>query len=433
MINRKDSGSSRTLLLVVLFIANTIVTTIIFAQSTLTKTIIGDSTVCNYAPSKYPQTGWGQVLGLFFNNGSVTINNKAIGGRSTRSFYQEGRWTQIVPNLQNGEYVFIQFGHNDRDFSKKERYTDTTDYKEYLRKYVKESRQKGAIPVLISPMNMNAWNGTTVREVFCEGANNYRGAMLNVANELSVPFIDLEKKSVAMQKRVGQNYSAKFIHLGLDAGEYPNFPDGVSDGTHFQEMGANFMAKFVCEGISELKSDPDMAKLAAVLKPMYKITVMKNKSIKGMVTENGNSFPEGVSITLKIKPGSGDQFNGWFDQSGKKVAATERYTFTMKSTDVVFSTDQLTNVIEMDPADRSGMKIDFRSATFVINQPAATLVKFDLFTINGQTVFSKELRTGNGTNVINVPVQNMSRGTYLLKMTIDGNVVTERFYSDRRR
>lgn len=430
MITRKDCGSSRALLLAVLFITNTIVTTIIFAQTALRITIIGDSTVCNYAASKYPQTGWGQVLGLFFNNGSVTINNRAIGGRSTRSFYQEGRWAEILPNLQKGEYVFIQFGHNDRDFNKSERYTDTTAFKEYLRKYVKESRQKGAIPVLISPMNMNAWNGATVREVFREGANNYRGAMINVADELTVPFIDLEKRSVAMQKRVGQNYSAKFIYLGLDAGEYPNFASGVSDGTHFQEMGANFMAKFVCEGINELKSDPDMTKLAALLKPLYKVTVLKDKAIKGMVTESGNTFPEGVSITLKIKPGSGDKFNGWFDQSGKKVAATARYTFTMKSADVVFSTDQLTNVIEIAPVNPNGMKIDFESGAVTLTQPAATLVKFDLFTINGQTVLSKEFRTGNGTNVFNLPIQSMSSGNYLVKITIDGNVVTDRFYFD---
>jgi lysophospholipase L1-like esterase len=413
------------------FIVNAIIATIVLAQTTLRITIIGDSTVCNYAASKYPQVGWGQVLGLFFNTGSVTINNKAIGGRSTRSFYQEGRWAEIVPNLQKGEYVFIQFGHNDRDYTKEERYTDTTDYKEYLRKYVKESRQKGAIPVLISPMNMNAWNGTTVREVFCEGANNYRGAMLNVANELTVPFIDLEKKSVAMQKRVGQTYSAKFVHLGLDAGEYPNFPDGVSDGTHFQEMGANFMAKFVCEGINELKSNEDMAKLAALLKPLYKVNVTANKSITGMVTESGTTFPEGVSITIKVKPNASDKFNGWFDQSGKKVATTVRYTFTMKSADVTFSTDQLTNVLEKQVGHFNEMQFDHITNSITFTQPVAPKVKIDLFTMNGQKVFGKEISTGSGANVIKLPVQSMRSGCYLLKMAIDGNVITDRFYFDR--
>lgn len=314
------------------------VSAVVWAQSTYRITIIGDSTVCNYAASQYPMMGWGQVLGTFFENGTVVINNKAIGGRSTRSFYQEGRWADVVKNLQKGEYVFIQFGHNDRDNSKAERYTDTTQYKEYLRLYVKESRAKGAIPVLVSPMNMNTWNGTNVREVFCEGANNYRGAMINVAKELDVPFIDLEKKSVEQQKRVGNIYNAEFIHLGLDPGEYPNYPEGSSDRiTHFQEMGANLMAKFVCEGIRELQSDADMVKLAALLKPLYKVNVYANKTNIGMITESGNSFPNRASITIKVKPGSGQNFQGWVDNTGKTVTTAKRYTFTMGDSDVSFT------------------------------------------------------------------------------------------------
>jgi len=322
--------------MLLLLLLVTAVAAIVRAQTTLRITIIGDSTVCNYAASKYPMTGWGQVLQLFFADGSVTVDNRAIGGRSTRSFYQEGRWAEIVPNLQTGEYVFIQFGHNDRDYTKEERYTDTTDYKEYLRKYVNESRAKGAVPVLVSPMNMNAWNGTTVRTVFREGANNYRGAMMNVAAELSVPFIDLEAKSVAHQGKVGQTYNAKYVHLGLDPGEYPNYPDGISDGTHFQEMGANLMAKFVCEGIKELEADDDVAKLAAVLKPQFNVAVAANKSNIGMITETGNSFPEGVSITLKVTPNSGETFLGWFDASGQNVSGKRIYTFTMPLKEVSY-------------------------------------------------------------------------------------------------
>lgn len=305
-----------------------------WAQNTIVIHIIGDSTVCNYAESKYPQTGWGQVLGKFFINGSVTINNKAIGGRSSRSFFQEGRWDEVTKSLKSGDYVFIQFGHNDRDYNKEERYTDTTAYKEYLRNYVKQSREKGAIPVLITPMNMNAWNGTSVREVFCEGANNYRGAMVNVSKELSVPLIDLEKKSVDLQKRVGQTYSAQYIYLGLDAGEYANFPDGSSDGTHFQEMGANFMAKFVCEGITALKDSKDMSKLASLLKPLYKVVVSFNKTNTGMITESGNTFPMGASIAVKVKPKSGETFQGWFDQNGKLASSAKIYTFNMPGSDI---------------------------------------------------------------------------------------------------
>ena len=310
---------------------------VLWAQSGYKITIIGDSTVCNYSSSKYPQTGWGQVIGNFFKSGSVTINNRAIGGRSTRSFYQEGRWAEIVPTLETGEYVFIQFGHNDRDWSKEERYTDTTQYKEYLRLYVEESRAKGAIPVLISPMNMNAWNGATVREVFCEGENNYRGAMMNVAQELQVPFIDLEKKSVALQSRVGSSYAAQFIHLGLSPGEYENFPEGVSDGTHFQEMGALFMAKFVCDGISELQNDPDLSRLSSVLKPLFNVNVLSNKENAGMITESANAFPDNISITLKVKPNTGENFLGWINESGEKVTTSTRFIFLMPDSDVTYT------------------------------------------------------------------------------------------------
>ncbi len=400
----------------VLVVVVAVVSTLVYAQTALRITIIGDSTVCNYAASSYPQTGWGQVIGLFFNSGSVVINNKAIGGRSTRSFYQEGRWAQIVPTLQKGEYVFIQFGHNDRDYNKAERYTDTTAYKEYLRKYVNESRAKGAIPVLVSPMNMNAWNGSAVREVFCEGANNYRGAMLNVANELKVPFIDLEKKSVALQKRMGADYCAKFIYLGLEAKEYPNFPNGVSDGTHFQEMGANFMAKFVCEGINELKSNADMAKLAALLKPQFKVNVIKGKSVTGTATESGNTFPESTSITIKIRLASSDKFTAWYESTGKKVSTVPLYTFNMKAADITLTTDQpITETVEKIPVTRN-FEVDYTGNTLIINQ-VSSKVSIDIYSLAGKKLLTKVIDAELRNCSIRIPLGFLSKGTYLLRVS----------------
>ena len=406
---------------VVLLLISTAVATVVRAQTAIRVTIIGDSTVCNYAASKYPMTGWGQVLQLFFVSGSVTVNNRAIGGRSTRSFYQEGRWAEIVPTLRKGEYVFIQFGHNDRDYTKAERYTDTTDFKEYLRKYVNESRAKDAIPVLISPMNMNAWNGTTLREVFCEGANNYRGAMLNVAKELSVPFIDLEKKSVALQKRMGQTYSAKFIHLGLDPGEYPGYPDGISDGTHFQEMGANFMAAFVCEGIRELADDTDMSSLAEQLKPLFKMGVSANKPGIGLITENGNSFPEGVSITVKVKPNSTEKFIGWFDASGTKNTAAQRYTFPMPEQDVACAAR----------FEGGTVKLSAGNETNVPNRICATLTRgtvrfdnvdvpfsIDFFSVDGRKLASGTVVPVKGVALFPLSLAGMKQGTFLLRTTV---------------
>jgi lysophospholipase L1-like esterase len=298
--------------------------------------IIGDSTVSTYKASEYPMTGWGQVLAPFFTAGSVSIDNRAIGGRSTRMFYTEDRWKTIVNQLKSDDYIFIQFGHNDRDFSKEERYTDTADYKKYLRLFVEESRNKKAIPVLISPMNMNAWNGTSVREVFCENANDYRGAMAQVAHELDVPFIDLEKKSVAYMKAVDKDYCTWFHFLGLAKGEYPNYPDGKSDGTHFQEMGALANARMVSEGIKELANREDMAALALVLAPLFKVTVASNKPDAGTVTMSGE-YPSGVTITLKTRTNSGQIFEGWTDSGNSVVSSTVRYTFKMESAPVTFT------------------------------------------------------------------------------------------------
>jgi hypothetical protein len=280
-------------------------------------------------------------------------------------------------------------------------------------------------------MNMNAWNGTNVREVFCEGANNYRGAMMNVASELTVPFIDIEKKSVNLQKRMGQNYCAKFIYLGLDPGEYTNYHDGVSDGTHFQEMGANFMAKFVCEGISELKSNADMAKLAALLKPLYKVNVITNKSITGMVSESGNTFPEGVSVTLKVKKNTGDTFSGWYESSGKKVTTAAIYTFTMKAADVTYSTDQSTDVLEQVNGNFNNLWMDYTTNSIKYYHLPNALVNMSLFSLSGQRIFTSKDYSTNGELEIHLPIQNIKSGCYLIKTTVNGTVISDRFYYGR--
>ncbi|WP_051313019.1 GDSL-type esterase/lipase family protein [Sporocytophaga myxococcoides] len=283
--------------------------------------LIGDSTVCNYAASTYPMTGWGQMLPYFFNSANVKIDNRAIGGRSSRSFYEEGRWTTVKNALAAGDYVFIQFGHNDRDFSKAERYTSVEDYKKFLTIYVNESRAKGAIPVLVSPMVMNAWSNGTMRNVFTETGNNYRGGMLEVATALNVPFIDLNMKSWNLYKGLGQNYITRFVYHTYPAGEYPNYPNGITDGTHFQEMGAIENARMVVLGISELTSNASMVSLAKFLKPMYEIKVHVNPLGTDQMTTRTASYPEGLTVTLKTLPKTGSTFQLWKSAAGGQVSS----------------------------------------------------------------------------------------------------------------
>jgi lysophospholipase L1-like esterase len=294
--------------------------------------IIGDSTVCDYAANMYPQTGWAQVLKHYFQTGSVTVINHAIGGRSSRSFIEGGRWNTTLATLQKGDILMVQFGHNDRDFSKAERYTDTTDYKKYLAQYANEARAKGAHPIFVTPMNMNTWTGTAVREVFTEGANNYRAAMIHAAASLKVPVLDLEKKSKLLMDTMGQAYMAKFHFLGLDAGEYTNFPDGISDGTHFQELGALENARMVTEEIARQSTDSVLKLLA----PLYKVTVNSNLASGGTVTKT-RLYPKGATVTLKVKPATGKVFQYWMDSKGKNIATAQRHTFVQDTLEQSFT------------------------------------------------------------------------------------------------
>ena len=98
--------------------------------------IVGDSTVCNYNEKAYPQTGWGQVIGYFFDGARVRINNAAIGGRSSRTFIEEGRLDAVINAASAGDYLFVQFGHNDRDYSKPARYVEPAQFPGYIQQYI---------------------------------------------------------------------------------------------------------------------------------------------------------------------------------------------------------------------------------------------------------------------------------------------------------
>jgi lysophospholipase L1-like esterase len=289
--------------------------------------IIGDSTVMTYDSARYyPQAGWGQMLGYFFKRGAVTIDNKAIGGRSSRSFYEEGRWAGIVPTLKAGDFVFIQFGHNDRG-PVADRHADTATFKMYLGKYVTESRAKGAIPVLVTPMNQNTWNGTTLTESFNIGANDYHGAMMHVATAMKVPLIDLEQASKNLFQPLGQDYLTRFLFLNVPAGAYPAFPSGHTDATHFQIMGALELAKCVAAGIGS-SADSALQPLAQSLAPLYAFEPTLNKAGAATITQS-SSYPTGVPLILRAYAKTGETFQGWKDASGKLLSTRTEYRMNM--------------------------------------------------------------------------------------------------------
>ena len=122
------------------------------AQGSITVYLAGDSTMAHKLPEKRPETGWGEALPEFFNGNRVRFENHAQNGRSTRSFIEEKRWQAIVDKLKKGDYVFIQFGHNDESKDKGDRYTPPADYRRNLIRFVDDVREKKAIPVLLTPV-----------------------------------------------------------------------------------------------------------------------------------------------------------------------------------------------------------------------------------------------------------------------------------------
>jgi lysophospholipase L1-like esterase len=286
---------------------------------------IGDSTVADYTAAQYPWAGWGQELKYFFDANKIVVNNRARGGRSSRTYYQEGIWATVKAELDSNSYVFIQFGHNDRDFSTPARYTPTDSMKVYLRIYIKDSRAKGAIPVLVSPMSMN----TGTRNVFTESGNDYRGAMLAVSQELNVPFLDLNTRSYNFYQQIGTEYASYFIHMGLLAGEYANYPTGYTDTyTHYQEMGALAMARMVTLEIKDKQTNPLLAPLAAALKPLYNVAVSLKVPSAGMATISGD-YPAGATITLKTRNTGLRTMKSWTDSINKITLTGNLVTFTM--------------------------------------------------------------------------------------------------------
>lgn len=209
--------------------------------------IAGDSTACDYEPSRAPRAGWGQMIGPFFDERYVIIENRAISGWSSKSFINEGALDGILADIKSGDYLLIQFGHNDAKKEDPVRYSDPDTYQTYLSQYVNGARQAGANPVLITPVNRRSFEKG--RLVPTHGL--YPGAMAALAKELNVPLFDLTERSRVLFEALGEE-KTKELFLWLEPGVSVNYPEGVQDDTHFAEEGAIEIAKLVVRGIKEL-------------------------------------------------------------------------------------------------------------------------------------------------------------------------------------
>jgi len=219
-----------------------------FQKKHITVYMVGDSTMANKQAKAFPETGWGMPFAHVFDN-TVTVDNRAMNGRSTKSFINEKRWEAVTGKLQEDDYVLIQFGHNDEKIDKPEVGTSLEEFKTNLVKYVQETRAAKAYPVLLTPVNRRNFDK---EGHFKDTHMGYPDVVRAVAKEYNVPLIDMYNKTQQLLEKLGPDESTKLFNQ-LEPGVSPNYPNGVKDNTHFSEYGAQVMSQLAVEGIRELQ------------------------------------------------------------------------------------------------------------------------------------------------------------------------------------
>lgn len=208
--------------------------------------LVGDSTMSEKPLEDNPERGWGQLFPQFLEG--IEVKNYAVNGRSTKSFINEHRWDTVLAQLKQGDWVLIQFGHNDQKKEDSTRYAAPNGaYKDNLLRFVKEARVKGANPVLITPVMRRKFDD---RGKFADQHGEYPGVVRALAAQYKVPLIDLHKSSEALLVQQGVQGSEKLFKT-TPAGHYRTLPDGVTDNTHFNTYGATLIAGLVAKEIHE--------------------------------------------------------------------------------------------------------------------------------------------------------------------------------------
>lgn len=334
--------------------AAAIFTTVAVSDTTsFTIHVIGDSTVCNYKENAYPQTGWGQVIAPFFDQSRVKVVNHAIGGRSSKSFINDGRLDGVLNMTQPGDYIFVQMGTNDRDYSKADRYVPIDSSAYWFQKYVDGAKSKGAHIVLMSPLMLNTYPRNVFDNNLTDASHKgkeypVKDVIADVAKRNGVPFIDLTTKTYNLYKELPQAYISRYVFKMFLPGEYPNYPAGVTnDGTtHFQESGSIVHAQMIADGLRENLNNSSVSAsektalttLVGALAPTYKLTVKSNIAGSGLITHNQN-LPGGAALNLHVSPSSfGKKFQYWADDDCNKVTADSNYyNVKMPYRDITFT------------------------------------------------------------------------------------------------
>ena len=208
----------------------------------------GDSTVKQNGIATYPQTGMGQVFDRYTAPFQVLIDNCAENGRSTKSFIDEGRLDDIDARIREGDFLFIQFGHNDEKVNDPSRYTDPEGaFRENLARFACVARKHAATPVLITPLTR--FNYRDPAAAFRH--DQWAAAIRETAADLNVALIDLTAMSERLVDEMGQEAQTR-LYMNLPAGKYAAYPEGLKDNTHLQPMGAMVFGGLIARGLMML-------------------------------------------------------------------------------------------------------------------------------------------------------------------------------------
>ncbi len=209
-----------------------------------------DSTVQTNDITTYPQTGIGQVFPLYVREG-VVVCNHAKNGRSTKSFMDEGRLAVIDSQIGEGDFLFIQFGHNDEKSEDPARYTEPfSTYMENLETYVNVARRHNACPVLITPLERRCF--VDEKHLGMGAHSDYVAAMKQTAEKNHVALVDLYSMSRCELKKAGETGSRRW-YMYFEKNLYKNYPEGKLDNTHLRYEGAVMYAGLIARGLRELR------------------------------------------------------------------------------------------------------------------------------------------------------------------------------------
>ena len=292
----------------------------------------GDSIMTEYKSDMFPQFGWGQALKSFMKE-PASLHNFARSGWSARRFRESGRWEKnIASQLKPGDWVIVSFGHNDmnkkRNKPPKNDYSTIDEYKEFLKGFAADAKEKGAnIAFATSIAHSSGFgekDGVMSVDGGATGLGPYVAAMREVAAELNAPLLDLNRYAEENLPKMGLE-KAKALYMIVRPGEYANYPDGKNDPAHIRDAGAHFYAKGAVEmaraqnvSLADLFKDPSSVSFV----PSVALVASTPSQTFSAVSPNGKN-----ELRLEVG-GNGMAYSVW--RSGKALVEPTRFSLTVE-------------------------------------------------------------------------------------------------------